>query len=108
MDPTQISFAVIMVGVAVVIIAWLQSSRAAASARHMTGMMARFGLDSGAAELDSPQSKAVMKDARQRCRRCSQEDLCERWLAGTVKCDNTFCPNAQTFRILAESSGRTS
>ena len=108
MGPTQISFAIIMVGVAVAIIVWLQSSQAAASARRMMGMMTRVGLAPGTAALDDPRTMAIRKEARRRCRRCPREGLCDRWLAGKVKGDNTFCPNAQTFRILTGASGRTS
>ena len=108
MGPTQISVAIIMVGVAVAIIVWLQSSQAAASGRRMMGMMTRVGLDPGTATLDDPRTMAIRKEARRRCRRCPREDLCDRWLAGKVKGSNTFCPNAQTFRILTGASGRTS
>lgn len=108
MDPTQISFAVIMVGVAAVIVVWLQSSRGGAAARHMTAMMGRLGLDSGAAVLGTPQTKAVLQEARRQCMRCPQEGLCERWLAGKVGGDNSFCPNARTFRILAGGAERAS
>ncbi len=108
MGPTQISVAIIMVGVAVAIIVWLQSSQAAASARRMMGMMTRVGLDPGTATRGDPRTMAIRKEARRRCRRCPREDLCDRWLAGKVDGGNTFCPNAQTFRILTEASGRTS
>jgi hypothetical protein len=36
-----------------------------------------------------------MKEVRQRCRTCSTEDVCERWLAGEEAGENIFCPNAQ-------------
>ena len=108
MGPIQISVAIIMVGVAFAGIVWLQSSQAAASAKRMMGMMTRVGLDAGTATLGDPQTMAIRKAARRRCRRCPREDLCDRWLAGKVKGGNTFCPNAQTFRILTEASGRTS
>ncbi len=106
MDPTQISVAIIMVGVAVALIVWLRSRMAAASARRMTAMMARVGL--GTAALDDPRIIAIGKEARRRCRRCPNEGLCERWLAVKVNGDNTFCPNARTFRILTGASGRAS
>ncbi len=106
MGPTQISVAIIMVGVAAAIIVWLQSSQAAASGRRMMGMMTRVGLDPGTATLDEPRTMAIIKEARRRCRRCPREDLCDRWLAGKVKGGNTFCPNTQTFRILTGASGR--
>jgi hypothetical protein len=97
-----------MVGMAVAIIVWFQSSQAAASGGRMMGMMTRVGLDPRTATLDDPRTMAIKKEARRRCRRCPREDLCDRWLAGKVKGDNTFCPNAQTFRTLTDASGRTS
>ncbi len=106
MGPTEISVAIIMVGVAVAIIVWLQSSQAAASGRRMMGMMTRVGLDPGTATLGDPRNMAIRKEARRRCKRCPREGLCDRWLAGKVKGDNTFCPNAQTFRILSRLSTR--
>ncbi len=107
MGPIQISAAVILVGVAVVVIMWLQGSEAAASARRMMGMMTRVGLDAGTARLGDPRTEAIRKEARRRCRRCPRGDLCDRWLAGEVEGGNAFCPNAQTFRILTGASGRT-
>ena len=107
MGPTQISVAIIMVGVAVAIIVWFQSSQAAASGRRMMGMMMRVGLDPETATLGDLRTMAIRKEARRRCRRCPREDLCDRWLAGEIKGGNTFCPNAQTFRILTRTSGRT-
>jgi hypothetical protein len=107
LGPTQIGVAIIMVGLAVAIIMWIQSSLAAASARRMKSMMARVGLNPEPAMLDDPRTMAIMKDVRRRCRRCPREGLCERWLAGEVEGDNTFCPNAQTFDTLEEASGRT-
>ncbi len=104
MDPTQISIAIFMVGVAVAGIVWLQSSMAAASARRMMGMMKRIGLDPGVAALGDLQTMTIGKEVWRRCGGCPREDLCERWLAGKVKGDNTFCLNAETFRILARAS----
>lgn len=100
MDPTQISVAIIMVGVSVTLIVWLRSSMAAASDRRMVGMMTRVGLDPRIATFGDLQTVAIRKIIRRRCRRCPREGLCERWLAGKVEGDNSFCPNAQTFRIL--------
>ena len=104
MDLTQISVAIILVGVAVAGIVWFQSSMAAASAKRIMGMMKRIGLDPEAATLGDPQTMSIGKEMRRRCRECPSEDLCERWLAGKVKGGNTFCPNAETFRILARAS----
>jgi|TARA_B100000315_G_scaffold200794_1_gene193093 hypothetical protein len=76
------------------------------SARRMMRMMERFGLDPRIAmrtypqTLAYPQTEAAMKQARRRCRGCKCEGLCERWLAGEVERDNSFCPNAETFITL--------
>ncbi len=107
MGPTQISVAIIMLGVAVATIMWLQSSQAAASAKRMRGMMIRVGLKPGIATLGEPPTMAIIEEARRRCRRCPREGLCDRWLAGEVEGANTFCPNAQTFRTLRESRSVT-
>ena len=91
----------------IVIAVALFSHMRSASAGRMTRMMERVGLDSKIATrtypqtLAYPQSEAIMKRARRRCRGCKSEGLCERWLAGTAKGDNSFCPNAQTFLDLA-------
>lgn len=107
MDPTQISVTIFMVGTAFAIIAWLISSQEAASARRMMGMIAHVGVDSGTVTLGDPRNMAIRKEARRRCSRCPREDLCDRWLAGKVEGSNAFCPNARTFRILAEASAPT-
>ena len=107
MGPTQISVAIILVGVAAAIIVWFESSQAAASGRRMMGMMTRVGLDPGTATPGDLRTMAIRKEARRRCRRCPREGLCDRWLAGKVEGGNTFCPNAQTFRVLTGASGRT-
>lgn len=106
MDPTQISVAILMVGVAGALIVWLRSDMAAASARRMTAMMTRVGLIPGPATFGGLRTSAIRKVMLRRCRRCPREGLCERWLAGEVGGDDSFCPNAQTFRILTGASGR--
>ncbi|HJO10705.1 MAG: hypothetical protein CMQ17_08140 [Gammaproteobacteria bacterium] len=91
----------------IVIAVALFSHMRSASAGRMTRMMERVGLDSKIATrtypqtLAHPQTEAIMKQVRRRCRGCQSEGLCERWLAGAVKGDNSFCPNAETFRGLA-------
>ena len=96
MTPTVISVSIIMVAVAIACIVWLQGYRVASSTKRMAGMMTR--VDFRTATLDDRRIKAIMKEARRRCMKCPREDYCDRWLAGEVKGDNTFCPNAQTFR----------
>ena len=91
----------------VVIAVAMFSHMKSASAGRMTRMMERVGLDPIIATrtypktLDHPLTEAIMKRARQRCRGCQSEGLCERWLDGAVKGANSFCPNAETFRVLA-------
>ncbi len=104
MDPTEIIAFIILVGVAAGSIVSLELSVAAASARRLMRMIQRIGLDSRTDALGDPQTMTIGIELRRRCRRCPREDLCERWLAGKVARDNTFCPNAETFRILAGTS----
>lgn len=114
MDPTQISFSIemtlaaVMVGVAVAGSMWLRSSMVAASARRMMGMMKRIGLDPRTVAPGNPRTMTIGKQVRRRCRGCPREDLCERWLAGEIEGGNTFCPNAETFRILAGAHANSS
>jgi hypothetical protein len=108
MDPIQIGVAIIMLAVAFAGIMWLQSSEATASAKRMMAMMKRSGLDPVTAMLGSARAVAIGKDVRRRCKRCPREDLCDRWLAGTVKGGNSFCPNAQAFSVLAGAGGNPS
>jgi hypothetical protein len=107
MIPTHITVAILMVGVAVACLVWLQGSLSAASAKRLMGMMKRVGLDPGIATHDDPRIKATMKEMRQRCRRCPREGVCERWLAGKFKGGNAFCPNAYTFGTLSVTDGHT-
>jgi len=104
MDPAQITFVVIAVGVAVAGVVWLQGSEAGNAARRMTGMMTRVGLDPGTAGL-AGQGPNALSEARRRCKRCPKGDLCDRWLAGEVEGGNAFCPNARTFRAFAGAGG---
>ena len=105
MTPAMISAAVFMVTVGAAILLWIRGDLAAGSVKRMAGMMARAGLDPVA--LGDPQAKTMLKAPRRRCRRCPSEDLCDRWLAGTVPGGNAFCPNAQTFRSLSAAEAAT-
>ncbi len=104
MTPTHISVAIVMVAATAVLFLWLQRSVAAGSARRMTHMLTRFGLDPYIITLGDPQTKAVMKEARRRCGNCRVEDFCNRWLIGECEGGNAFCPNARVFRSLANMS----
>ncbi len=105
MNPTlfEISLAVVMVAVSVGLIAWFSRYMVAASRRRMMYMLARAGVAPEVAEHCGTQA---MKDAQSRCLRCRSEGLCERWLAGKVESDHSFCPNAQVFRTFANPAGR--
>ncbi len=108
MGPIQIGIAIIMVGVACAGVVWLFTSQASASIGRMMAMMERAGLNSRPSALDDPRTTTLRNEARRRCRRCSREELCDRWLAGEVEGDNSFCPNAQTFQSLKETNARAS
>jgi hypothetical protein len=100
----EISVAVIMLIVSVAMLVWFNRYLAAASTDRMTDMMGRYGLDPGIGTYGDPRIEAIMKEVRQRCRKCQAEDVCERWLLGEVKGRNSFCPNEHIFRILARTA----
>ena len=104
MNPTlfEIGAAIIMVAVSIALIVWFSRYLAAASGRRMRNMLAHAGVDPEVAR----RGDAMMRDVRSRCSKCRSEDLCDRWLAGKVEGDNSFCPNAQIFRILTRTTGR--
>ena len=66
MSPTtfEIGVAIVMVAVTVGIFVWLRRSMAAASARRMTGMMTRVGLDTGMTLHGDPGTMAILIEAR--------------------------------------------
>lgn len=100
----QAFVAVSMVGVALILVFGVRAYMAAASQRRMTSMLERVGIDPViAANGDSTQ---IIKEIRRRCKTCTTEDVCERWLAGEVKGDNEFCPNATVFATLRETAAR--
>jgi hypothetical protein len=106
MNPTlfEIGVATIMVAVIVALIVWFSRYLAAVSARRMMQMLTRAGVDPEVARQGD--AEAIMQDVRSRCKRCSSEALCDRWLAGKVEGDNSFCPNARIFRRLARTGTR--
>ena len=106
MNPTsfEIGVAIIMVAVSVGLIVWFSRSLAAASGRRMMQMLTRAGVDPEVARHGD--TEAIIQDMRSRCQKCRSEALCDRWLAGKVEGDNSFCPNAQIFRILTRTTGR--
>ncbi len=107
MTPTHISVAIVMLAVTAVIFLWFQKSLAAGSARRMTQMLKRVGLDPYIITLGDPQTKAIMKEARRRCGNCRVEDFCNRWLTGDCEGGDDFCPNARVFHHLASAGGHS-
>ena len=106
MDSTlyEIGVATLMVAVIVALIVWFFRYLATVSARRMTQMLMRAGVDPEVARQGNVE--AIMQDVRRRCQNCRSEALCDRWLAGKVEGDNNFCPNAPIFRMLARTGAR--
>lgn len=94
----QLSIAAAMVAVVVLfLLGWRRYLRAN-SLRRMSGMLTAMGLDPALAT--SADLETIMHEARDRCRHCPSESVCERWLAGEEGGSNEFCPNAKAFEIL--------
>jgi hypothetical protein len=107
MNPTlfEISVAVVMVAVSVALLVWILSNMAAASEWRMRRMLKRAGVDPEIAAHGD--TEAIVEDIRHRCRKCRSEALCERWLAGEEKGNNSFCPNVRVFDMLRGTSKST-
>lgn len=105
MNPSsfQIILAIFMVVVTGLLVVWFWRYRAAGSQRRMTQMLTRAGVPPEV--FVRGDVEAIVKHVRSRCRACSSEGVCERWLAGEVGGENDFCPNAEIFRSLAKTSG---
>lgn len=88
----DMSAAILMLLLATAFLAWFFSWKAAGSLRRRNAMMAKLGVDPTSLKIS-----AVMNDVGKRCSRCRSEAECERWLAGRVDGDNSFCPNAGVF-----------
>lgn len=106
MNPTffEIGVAAIMLAVVVALILWFTRYLAVVSARRMMQMMVRAGVDPEVARQGDAES--ITQDVRSRCEKCRSEALCDRWLAGKTEGDNSFCPNASIFRMLAKTRAR--
>lgn len=107
MNPSlfEISVAIVMMAVIIALFVWFAKYKGAVSERRMQRMLKRAGVDREVAMQGDTES--IIKDIRSRCQKCMAEDLCERWLAGEVKGENTFCPNAQVFNLLTRTTRRT-
>jgi hypothetical protein len=99
----QIVTAVVMVGVAFTLFYTIRRYMITQSERRMRTMLIKIGLDPAVASSGDWQT--IMKEVRQRCRTCSSEDLCERWLAGEEAGENVFCPNSKVFESMRKSLG---
>ena len=107
MNPTlfEIGAAIFMLAVGIALVVWYSRYLAAASGRRMLRMLTIAGVDPEVAKHGD--TETIIRDVRGRCERCRSEDLCDRWLAGKVEGGNSFCPNAEIFRILARTTGHT-
>jgi E3 ubiquitin-protein ligase DOA10 len=107
MSPTlfEIGVALVMVAVIVALLVWFARYLRASSERRMVRMLMRAGVDPDIAARGD--KEAIIEDIRSRCQKCQAEDLCERWLAGKVEGENTFCPNARIFSALTNDRGRS-
>ena len=101
MSMFQIFTAIVMVGVACVLVFAIRQYMAAQSERRMRTMLIKIGLDP--AIVSSGDSQTIMREVRQRCRTCSSEDVCERWLTGEEIGENVFCPNAEVFESMKKT-----
>ena len=99
----QILAAMIMVGVSIALVFAYRKYLAANSERRMRAMLQSVGLDPKIASIGS--FETIMTEVRRRCRACTSEDVCERWLDGEVQGDNDFCPNAKVFAELKKYRG---
>ena len=98
----DIIIAVLFVATAIFLAAWFLRYKANNSERRMRTMLSRCGLDPEIIELGDV--VAIMREVRRRCQKCQSEAVCERWLNGEEAGENSFCPNARAFEIMAKSS----
>jgi hypothetical protein len=95
---TQSVIAIILLIVGIALVFGFLSYKRSTSKKRMMRMLVRVGLDPEL--VNQGDTRAIMKEVRQRCSRCQSEDVCERWLAGTSDVGNQFCPNAKVFEEL--------
>lgn len=97
---TQILAAIVLLGLGLALVIGYRAYLVRNSERRMLSMIDSLGLDSDIASV--AKYGPVMGEVRQRCRHCTAEDVCERWLRGEEEGDNAFCPNARVFNTLIE------
>ena len=105
MTTMQFLAAIVMVAVALLLFLAYRRYLAVNSERRMRAMLVSVGLDPELA--NNEEIPTIMKEVRDRCRQCSAETVCERWLDGEVPGDNAFCPNHRVFRILGKYTDET-
>lgn len=96
--------AISMIGVAFVIFLAIRVYMAVASERRMRSMLQHAGVDP--IVLESGDTGKIIREIRRRCRACSTEAVCERWLSGEEQGGNDFCPNANVFATLRQGPAR--
>jgi hypothetical protein len=94
---------IFLVGVTLIFVISIRRYMAYMSEQRMLRMLKCVGLDPAIVWNDD--TKALMKEVRQRCQSCATESVCEKWLAGEKAGENTFCPNAKVFAALKNSIG---
>jgi hypothetical protein len=95
---TQLVAVFAMAFVTIALVVAYRHYLAANSERRMLSMLESIGLDPAIAS--NSELESIMSDARKRCRSCTTEDVCERWLTCNEKDDNEFCPNSRAFDVL--------
>ncbi len=91
----QIAFMLVLA--TAVLVVRFRSMLASRSQSRMYRMMAKVGVAPGSFTRSGKGVALDMQAVRERCRRCPAEDVCERWLAGKIEGDKSFCPNAAVF-----------
>ena len=105
MSMFQILTGVVMAGVAIALVYAIRQYMAAQSERRMRTMLIKIGLDPTI--VTGGDNHAIIREVRQRCRTCSSEDVCERWLAGEEGGENDFCPNREVFESMEKTVAAT-
>jgi len=98
----QLFGVIAMLAVTVALVFAYRNYLAVNSERRMLSMIESIGLDPAIAS--SSDLETIMGEVRKRCRSCTSEDVCERWLTCNEKGDNDFCPNAKVFEVLQKES----
>ena len=97
---TEIIVALIMIAIAYSFVILFLKYKDDTSEKRLKRMLHRCGLDPET--IEQGDAEAIIREVRARCRKCQTEAVCERWLAGEQGGENSFCPNAQTFEVLAK------